>query len=101
VRTRHPLWDDYDEEYDPGDQRVYDQGRFTIASTWLDAEPIGLARMPEDTLLPLFLTIGMTAFFAAVVVPQLWIALAAAVVCLILMAFWMWPKPLKAVTTEA
>ena len=92
VRSRHPLWDDYDEEYDPGDQRVYDQGRLTLASTWLDAEPVAVSRMPDDTLAPLFLTLAMALLFAALVAGNLWLALAAVVLNLIVMAYWLWPR---------
>lgn len=92
VRSRHPLWDDYDEEYDPGDRRVYDQGRLTLASTWLDAEPVALARMPEDTLTPLYLTLTLSLVFAALLADKLWLALAGVIASLIVMACWMWPK---------
>lgn len=92
VRTRHPLWDDHDEEYDPGDRRVFDNGRFTISSTMLDADPVALARMPKDSMIPLYVTLAMTLLFAAVISDRLWLALGAAALNLILMAFWMWPK---------
>jgi len=92
VRSRHPLWDDYDEEYDPGDQRVYDHGRLSLASTWLDAEPVGLSRMPGDTLTPLYLTLAMAVLFAALLAGMLWLSLAALAVNAAVMAFWLWPR---------
>ena len=92
VRSRHPLWDDYDEEYDPGDQRVYDRGRLSLASTWLDAEPVALSRMPGDTLTPLYLTLAMTLLFAALLAGMLWFSFAALVVNAAIMAFWLWPR---------
>src|SRR5262249_39342411 len=63
VKTRHPLWDDYDEKYDPNDERVLDRGRQTLATSWLDAEPRAVARMPEDTITPLLITLGLTLIF--------------------------------------
>lgn len=93
VRTRHPLWDDYDEEYDPGNQRVFDRDRLTISSTLLDGIPVALSQIPEDSLIPLFTTLSITLFFAAILTKLLWVALAAVVLSAILMAFWMWPKP--------
>ena len=27
VVSRHPLWDDHDEEYDPDNERIFDEGR--------------------------------------------------------------------------
>ncbi len=92
VRSRHPLWDDYDEEYDPGDQRVWDQGRLTVATSVLDAAPQALSKMPQDTMTPLYLTLALTLFFGGIAAANLWIALAGAIAGLIVMAFWMWPQ---------
>jgi cytochrome c oxidase subunit 1/cytochrome c oxidase subunit I+III len=92
VRTRHPLWDDYDEEYDPGNRRVWDQGRLTVSTTLLDAEPVALAKMPEDTLTPLYVTLALAVFFSGIVARNLWVALAGAIAGLVVMAFWMWPE---------
>ena len=41
VSTRHPLWDDFEEDEDPGDLRVLSQARLSITSTLLDASPAG------------------------------------------------------------
>ena len=71
---------------------MYDQGRLTLASTWLDAEPVAVSRMPDDTLAPLFLTLAMALLFAALVAGNLWLALAAVVLNLIVMAYWLWPR---------
>jgi heme/copper-type cytochrome/quinol oxidase subunit 1 len=37
VSSRHPLWDDFDEEEDPENDRVLDWGRLTPTTTALDA----------------------------------------------------------------
>ncbi len=95
VVSRHPLWDDHDEEEDPGDARVLDQGRLTLASTSLDAEPLALARMPEDSLWPFLFNLAMTLFFVALVIKWLWLALAGVIAMLVFNAFWLWPKPIK------
>ncbi len=52
VTTRHPLWDEHDEEEDPEGERILDQGRCTFSTTWIDAKPFALARMPNDSILP-------------------------------------------------
>jgi heme/copper-type cytochrome/quinol oxidase subunit 1 len=92
VRTRHPLWDDHDEWYDPRDERILDQGRLTLATSWLDAEPRAIARMPEDTITPLVLALGMTAIFVGLVLKLLWLALAGIIFTLVIGALWLWPQ---------
>jgi cytochrome c oxidase subunit I len=92
VKTRHPLWDDYDEKYDPKDERVLDRGRETLATSWLDAEPRAVARMPEDTITPLLIALGLTLIFVALLFKLLWIALAGVVFSLAVAAAWLWPR---------
>ncbi len=92
VRTRHPLWDEHDEEYDPRDERILDQGRLTLATSWLDAEPQAIARMSEDTITPLLLALGLTAVFVGLVLILLWLALAGTIFTLVIGALWLWPQ---------
>ncbi|MBW3672208.1 MAG: cytochrome c oxidase subunit I, partial [Acidobacteria bacterium] len=75
VTTRDPLWDDHDEEHDPNGERILDHGRLTFATTWLDALPVGISRMPKLTITPLLLSIAMTGIVTGVVLKQLWLAL--------------------------
>jgi cytochrome c oxidase subunit I len=92
VRTRHPLWDEHDEEYDPHDERILDQGRLTLATSRLDAEPQAIARMPEDTITPLLLALGITAVFVGLVLKLPWLALAGIIFTLAIGALWLWPQ---------
>lgn len=92
VVSRHPLWDDYDEYYDPNDERVFDQDRFTLSTTWRDAEPVSLARMPEDTITPLLLALTISLAFVGILVTNLWIALAGVILSFAAEAAWLWPK---------
>jgi heme/copper-type cytochrome/quinol oxidase subunit 1 len=92
VATRHPLWDEYDEHDDPGDNRVLDAGRITAVTSTLDALPAGVAKMPGETLTPLLMTLALTALFAALLVKAMWIALAGVVASLIFAAVWLWPE---------
>ena len=39
------------------------------------------------------MAIGMTLLFAALLFKALWLALAAALACLIVAAVWLWPEP--------
>jgi cytochrome c oxidase subunit 1/cytochrome c oxidase subunit I+III len=93
VETRHPLWDPFDESSDPTGDRVLDEGRVTVVTTALDAAPIAIAKMPEDTLMPFVMAVAMTVVFSAVLLKALWIAGLATLVCFIIMAAWLWPEP--------
>jgi cytochrome c oxidase subunit I len=96
VLTRHPLWDDFEESEDPEDLRTLDQGRLTTTTTWLDAQPYGIATIPSDTLVPLFVAAIMLGFFLAMVIQWIWVALASLLVLFLLCCYWMWPRPRNA-----
>jgi cytochrome c oxidase subunit I len=95
VATLHPMWDEHDEAYDPNDERVFDQGRLTLTTSTIDAQPIAVAKMPEDSLAPLVATLGFTAIFAALLLKAEWIAIGVGVITGMVIAQWMWPKPEK------
>jgi hypothetical protein len=100
VVSRHPLWDAHDEEFDPLGERILDQGRLTIATTWREARRAAIAQMPEDTIAPLVLALAFTAVFAALLIQALWGALAFTLVSLIVTAVWLWPEPEKQAAKE-
>ena len=91
VVTRHPLWDEHDEEEDPNGERILDQARLTFSTTWLDSVPFALARMPKDTLKPLLAALGMFVIFGALVFQWMWVVLAAVIYTLVLVALWLRP----------
>ena len=93
VTTRSPLWDDHDEEADPDGLRILDQGRLTLASTWLDAEPVALAKMPMESIAPLLLAIALFVFFCALAFGLLWLALAGLIATFATSCYWLWPRP--------
>jgi cytochrome c oxidase subunit 1/cytochrome c oxidase subunit I+III len=97
VASRHPLWDDFDEEEDPDNDRVLDRGRLTPSTTALDAIPIGIATIPEDSLAPLMMSIAMFAFFCTMVVQMVWTSLVLVFVIFLIGCFWMWPRTEKEV----
>ncbi len=92
VATRHPLWDDFDEQADPNDERVLDGGRLTPTTSWLDARPTGIATIPEDSLMPLILALVMFVFFATLTFQMIWIALVALALTFLSGCWWMWPR---------
>ena len=95
VASRHPLWDTHDEEYDPEDARALDRERLTLSTTWLDARPVALAKMPEDSIWPLLLSLAISAIAGLLLARLIWWTLLPIVVGLLVAAFWFWPKPEK------
>jgi cytochrome c oxidase subunit I+III len=95
VASRHPLWDEHHESDDPRDERLLDHSRLTFETSWLAAEPKGLAQMPEDTLAPLIMGLALTAVMVALLVKAVWLAAALALLGLVVAAWWLWPEPEK------
>ena len=91
VVSRNPLWDEHDEEGDPRNERVLDQGRLTLTTHWRHATPQAVARMPEDTAVPLVLALLLTALACAVLLRELIWSAALALCCLAALAYWLWP----------
>jgi cytochrome c oxidase subunit 1/cytochrome c oxidase subunit I+III len=92
VITRHPLWDEHEEEEDPKGERILDEGRLTFSTTWLDGNTFALSRMPEDTILPLLAALGFMTIFTAGVFRQMWVMLIGLIFSLIIVAIWLWPR---------
>jgi cytochrome c oxidase subunit 1/cytochrome c oxidase subunit I+III len=95
VASRHPLWDDFDEEEDPGNDRTLDWGRLTPTTSCLDAEPLGIATIPEDSLAPLLMSLALFGFFFTFVFQMVWVALGFMIAAFALGCFWMWPHTEK------
>jgi cytochrome c oxidase subunit 1/cytochrome c oxidase subunit I+III len=92
VTTRHPLWDEHEEELDPSGERILDEGRLTFVTSWLDGFPQAVATMPEDTVLPLILALGMFVMFLAFVFQWMWVVGVTVAFSLLITAIWLWPK---------
>jgi len=95
VVTRNPLWDEHQEEHDPHGERILDHARLTISTSWLDARPVALAKMPEDTIAPLILGLTLSAFFAGALFKLLWLVVAGALASLAATAYWLKPEKEK------
>lgn len=95
VRSRHPLWDSLDEYLDPKGERVFDDGRVALATTWRSAEPLSVAKMPEDTLAPLGTGLALTGLFFALLERSLSYAVLGGVATAVMIALWLWPEPEK------
>ena len=89
--SRHPLWDEHDEEEDPKGERILDQGRLTFTTTPLDAEPWAVSRTQEDTLKPLLAALGLFVVCGALVFKMAWVVLAASIFTIIVVGLWLRP----------
>lgn len=92
VHSRHPLWDEHEEDDDPRDERVLLGGRRTFATSAVDGRLLAVARMPEDTVMPLLLALALTALFAGLLVKLLSVACIALAAAAAVGAVWLWPR---------
>jgi cytochrome c oxidase subunit 1/cytochrome c oxidase subunit I+III len=97
VASRHPLWDDFEEEEDEDNDRVLDWGRLTPTTSWLDAVPNGIATIPEESIVPLWASLALFGFFLAFTFQMVWTALGCLIATFLLGCFWMWPRTKKEV----
>lgn len=96
IATRHPLWEG---RLDEGEARsllaegpALSRGRETFGSTTLDAEPDVILKMPEDSLAPLGLALGLTALFLALLLRGWGFAALAGLASLAVLVAWLWPE---------
>lgn len=97
VVSRHPLWDDFEEESDPENDRVLDWGRLTPTTTVLAAVPTGIATIPEDSIVPLWMSLALFAFLLAIIYQLMWWALSSLILTFLFGCIWMWPRTKKEV----
>ena len=75
----------------PYNDRLLDEARLTLTTTWLDAQPFSVATMPADTLLPLLSSITLFVCCLFIVFQMMWAALAGLAATLLIFGLWMWP----------
>lgn len=97
VASRHPLWEDRLEAEGTDRSRLdsgllLDQGRETIATTMLDAEPDVILKMPGDSQAPFWLTLAVSALFMALLLHAWWFAGAAVLGTGVAILVWLWPE---------
>jgi cytochrome c oxidase subunit I len=93
VTSRHPLWDEHEEEEDPKGERILDQGRLTLSTTRLDGQTMAVSSMPEDTIKPLLAAIGSFVVCGALVFRMLWVAIGVLLFTLFIVGLWLRPNP--------
>jgi cytochrome c oxidase subunit 1/cytochrome c oxidase subunit I+III len=96
VASRHPLWE---ERLQEGTGRsmldrgfVLDDGKQTLATTVIDAEPDIILKMPEDSPWPFVTTLVLCALFSSLLVRSPATTAIAGVAVLLSILAWLWPK---------
>ena len=96
VASRHPLWEEALDEtrarsvLDRGP--ALSQGRETMATTVLDAQPEAILRMPGDSYLPFLLALALAVLFGALLV-KAWVVVGLALIAMALdLLVWLWPR---------
>jgi len=92
VVSRYSGWDGHDSEHDPDDARVLATDRLTYTTSVLDAVPVAIARMPDDTIMPLLCTLALTGLFVALLLQLWWLAAGTVLLTLLCTAAWLWPE---------
>jgi cytochrome c oxidase subunit I len=96
VASRHPLWEDRlgDEPATSSLNKglLLDQGKETIGTTALDAEPDMILEMPEDSYAPVLLTVGLSILFVGLLCKAWTVVGVAIVLTAAALLFWMWPR---------
>jgi cytochrome c oxidase subunit I len=96
VASRHPLWEarlghqGRRSSIDHG--MLLDQGKETIATTALDAEPDMIAEMPEDSYSPFLLAAATTVIFVGLLLRMWDIVLVGGVITVLSLLVWLWPR---------
>ncbi|HEX4339948.1 MAG TPA: cytochrome c oxidase subunit I [Polyangiaceae bacterium] len=93
VHGRHPLWENPRAgDASAAEPRESFERRETVSTSALEADPAGIAKMPEDSVAPLLLSLVLTALCTALLLRQLWVAGAALLVAIALAGTWLWPS---------
>jgi cytochrome c oxidase subunit I len=96
VASRHMLWEDQLGE--PGERSnleegfILDHGKEALATTALDAEPQRILHMPDDSIIPFLLAVGMLVLFSGLLVRNVPIAVVGALICAADLIAWFWPR---------
>ncbi|MBX6363278.1 MAG: cytochrome c oxidase subunit I [Gemmatimonadetes bacterium] len=103
VRSGYPLWEDR-----LGRLRgaaaarsvvtrgpVLDQGRETVDTSALDADPVAVLRMPQDSLWPFLLAVATSVAFYGAVFGAWWLAGLGALGIVATILGWLWPRSLE------
>ncbi|KQX17660.1 MULTISPECIES: cytochrome c oxidase subunit I [unclassified Sphingomonas] len=96
IASRHPLWEEaLDEERARSSLRrgmTLDQGKETLTTSPMDAEPERIVKMPEDSYAPFTLATGILLLFFGLLLKSLWLSAPAALIVAGALLVWLWPR---------
>ncbi|MBS0234886.1 MAG: cytochrome c oxidase subunit I [Proteobacteria bacterium] len=95
VASRSPLWEarlGEPQRSQPERGFVLDHGKETLGTTMLDAVPDVIVKMPEDSLVPLLLSLALAALFTTMMLEAWWWLAASAIAILVITVAWLWPR---------
>ena len=99
IASRHPLWedrlDDVEDRSELTSGYLLDDGRETIGTTPLDAEPQVILKMPGDSLLPISLAISAAVLFVGLLGHWWIVAGIGALGALVILFLWFSPEPVE------
>jgi cytochrome c oxidase subunit 1/cytochrome c oxidase subunit I+III len=105
LASRHPLWETRLHEGVGESQlhrgMVLDKGKEALATTFLDAAPDAILKMPEDSPAPFVVTLAMSAFFVGLLLQMWWLAAVGGLAMLAGALVWLWPERELAQRAEA
>jgi hypothetical protein len=96
IASRHPLWEDRlgsgEKLSELQEGYLLMNGRETIGTTPLDAEPDIILKMPDDTYTPFFLALAGALAFTGLLLDWSGFTVLATAAAGISLAAWMWPR---------
>lgn len=96
IASRHPLWENDLKESEQRSELTHgaalDNGRETLATTPVDAEPDAILRMPEDTYAPFVLALALSGLFVAMLEQSVTGGASALAAGLLAILAWLWPE---------
>ncbi|MBV8451296.1 MAG: cytochrome ubiquinol oxidase subunit I, partial [Deltaproteobacteria bacterium] len=96
VASRLPLWEERLKESErrssPHEGALLAQGRESLAISAVEGLPELILKMPQDSLAPFVLTVGMTLGFASLLTHQWWLSTVGWLIVAAAIAVWLWPK---------
>jgi cytochrome c oxidase subunit I len=96
IASRHPLWEEaLDESRNRSSLHrgmMLDQGKETLITSPMDAEPDRIVEMPEDSWAPVSLAVALIFLFAALLF-KAWAAIAVGMLLTLgALILWLWPR---------
>jgi cytochrome c oxidase subunit I len=105
VGSRYPLWEDRMQGVEKRSSLdrgyVLANGRETIGTTALNAEPEIVLKMPTDSYFPFIASVLLAVLFVAMLMHMNMAAGSAIAISALCLAGWLWPRPLHPLPPEA